>query len=200
MPESQPVYHAFSPLKKNLNFVQQLIRNMEKQAFTVTVSGTEKHKVVFDHKDAWTGTINDQPFSCDVISPGSKRFHVLRDNRSYEVEIVEADTTAKTMLIKVNGHAYPLSVADKFDELLHSMGLDKAATVKFNDLKAPMPGLVLNVVVEEGQQIKKGDPVIVLEAMKMENILKSPADLTVKKVLVKKGVAVEKGQVLIQFS
>jgi biotin carboxyl carrier protein len=125
---------------------------------------------------------------------------VLRDNRSYEVEIVEADTTEKTMLIKVNGHPYPLSVADKFDELLHSMGLDKAASVKINDMKAPMPGLVLNVVVEEGQQIKKGDPVIVLEAMKMENILKSPADLTVKKVLVKKGVAVEKGQVLVQFA
>ncbi|MDQ3110544.1 MAG: biotin/lipoyl-binding protein [Bacteroidota bacterium] len=172
---------------------------MEKQTFTVTVSGTEKHKVVFDHKDAWTGTINDNPFSCDVISPGSKRFHVLRDNRSYEVEIVEADTTAKTMLIKVNGHPYPIAVADKFDELLHSMGMDKVAAVKFNDMKAPMPGLVLNVVVEEGQQVKKGDPVIVLEAMKMENILKSPADLTVKKVLVKKGVAVEKGQVLVQF-
>jgi biotin carboxyl carrier protein len=173
---------------------------MEKQSFTVTVAGKEKHKVVFDHKDAWTGTINEKPFACDVISPGSKRFHVLRDNRSYEVEIVEADTTAKTMLIKVNGHSYPLTIADKFDELLHNMGLDKIAGVKINNLKAPMPGLVLNVVVEEGQQIKKGDPVIVLEAMKMENILKSPADLTVKKIMVKKGVAVEKGQVLVSFT
>jgi biotin carboxyl carrier protein len=173
---------------------------MEKQSFTVTVAGKEKHKVVFDHKDAWTGTIDAKPFSCDVISPESKRFHVLRDNRSYEVEIVEADTVAKTMLVKVNGRSYPLAIADKFDELLHSMGLDKAATAKVNDLKAPMPGLVLNVVVEEGQQIKKGDPVIVLEAMKMENILKSPADVTVKKIAVKKGVAVEKGQILVLFS
>jgi biotin carboxyl carrier protein len=173
---------------------------MEKQSFTVTVAGKEKHKVVFDHKDAWTGTIDEKPFACDVISPESKRFHVLRDNRSYEVEIVEADTVAKTMLVKVNGRSYPLAIADKFDELLHSMGLDKAATAKVNDLKAPMPGLVLNVVVEEGQQIKKGDPVIVLEAMKMENILKSPADVTVKKIAVKKGVAVEKGQILVQFT
>lgn len=173
---------------------------MEKQSFTVTVAGKEKHKVVFDHKNAWTGTINEQPFSCDVISTESKRFHVLRDNRSYEVEIVEADTTAKTMIIKVNGHSYPIAVADKFDELLHSMGMDKAAGKKINDLKAPMPGLVLNVVVKDGQEIKKGEPVIVLEAMKMENILKAPADLTVKKVMVQKGIAVEKGQVLVQFA
>lgn len=173
---------------------------MEKQSFTVTVAGKEKHKVVFDHKDAWTGTINDKPFSCDVISPESKRFHVLRDNRSYEVEIVEADTVAKTMLVKVNGHTYPLAIADKFDELLHSMGMDKVAGQKINDMKAPMPGLVLNVVVEDGQQVKKGDAVVVLEAMKMENILKAPADVTVKKVMVQKGIAVEKGQVLVQFS
>jgi len=62
-----------------------------------------------------------------------------------------------------------------------------------------MPGLVLNILVEEGQDIKKGDALIVLEAMKMENILKSPADGKVKKVSVKKGVAVEKGQILIEF-
>jgi biotin carboxyl carrier protein len=173
---------------------------MEKQSFTVTVAGKEKHKVVFDHKDAWTGTINEKPFSCDVISPSKKHFHVIRDNKSYEVEIVEADIVTKTMLVKVNGHAYPLSVADKFDELLHSMGMDKIGTAKINDLKAPMPGLVLNIIAEEGSTIKKGDPVLVLEAMKMENILKAAADVTVKKILVKKGVAVEKGQVLVQFS
>ncbi len=173
---------------------------MEKQTFTITVSGNEKHKVVFDHKEAWTGTINEKQFSCDVISPESKRFNVIRDNHTYEVEIVEADVQEKTMLIKVNGHPYPISIADKFDELLQSLGMDKIAIAKINDLKAPMPGLVLNIVVEEGAQIKKGDPIIVLEAMKMENILKAPADVTVKKIMVKKGVAVEKGQVLIQFA
>jgi biotin carboxyl carrier protein len=70
---------------------------------------------------------------------------------------------------------------------------------KVNDVKAPMPGMVFNVLVSEGQDIKKGDPLIVLEAMKMENVLKSPTDGTVKKIAVTKGVAVEKNQVLIQF-
>lgn len=173
---------------------------MEKQSFTVTVAGKEKHKLVFDHKSAWTGSINDKPFSCDVISIESGRFHVLRDNHSYEVEIVDADIASKTMVVKINGHSYPLAITDKFDELLHNMGMDKLITAKINELKAPMPGLVLNVLVEEGQQVKKGDPIVVLEAMKMENILKSPADVTIKKISVKKGVAVEKGQVLVLFA
>ena len=62
-----------------------------------------------------------------------------------------------------------------------------------------MPGMVLNILVTEGQEVKKGDALIVLEAMKMENILKSPTDGVIKKIAINKGVAVEKNQLLIQF-
>lgn len=194
-----PSVRRYNHSKRNVT-LGSLNTSMEKQSFTVTVSGKEKHKVVFDHKSAWTGTINEKPFSCDVISPEFQKFHVIRDHESYEVEIVEADIEAKTLVIKVNGTVYPISVADRFDELLSSMGMDKNAKKKINELKAPMPGLVLNVLVSEGQEIKKGEAIIVLEAMKMENILKSPEDVVIKKITVKKGVAVEKGQVLIQFA
>jgi biotin carboxyl carrier protein len=77
--------------------------------------------------------------------------------------------------------------------------LDNIAAKKINDIKAPMPGMVLSVLVSEGQEVKKGDSLIVLEAMKMENILKSPADGIIKKVVANKGTAVEKNQLLIQF-
>jgi len=73
------------------------------------------------------------------------------------------------------------------------------AAKKVNDIKAPMPGMVLNILVDEGQEVKKGDALIVLEAMKMENILKSPVDGVIKKIAINKGVAVEKNQLLIQF-
>jgi biotin carboxyl carrier protein len=62
-----------------------------------------------------------------------------------------------------------------------------------------MPGLVLNVMVEEGQKIKKGDAILVLEAMKMENILKATSEGEVKKILVKKGDKIEKNQVLVSL-
>jgi biotin carboxyl carrier protein len=62
-----------------------------------------------------------------------------------------------------------------------------------------MPGLVLKVFVNKGDSIKKGDNLFVLEAMKMENIIKSPADVTVEKILIKPGDKVEKGQILMLF-
>ena len=172
---------------------------MEKQSFTVT-SGSQKHKVELEKAGAWSGSIDGKPFNCDVISTGGQRFHVLRDNRSYDVEILESNAAEKTVTVKINGRLYPLSVADKYDELLRSLGMDKIAGAKVNELKAPMPGLVLDIVVTEGQAVKKGDPIVVLEAMKMENILKSPGDATVKKISVQKGTAVEKNQVLILFA
>ena len=135
----------------------------------------------------------------DMIELGKTSFHVLKDNKSYTVEIVNHNIAEKSFQIKVNNTLYNLSVKDKYDELLHQLGLDKAMVSKVANIKAPMPGLVLNILVEDGQEIKKGDALIVLEAMKMENILKSPADGKVKKVAVKKGVAVEKGQILIEF-
>ncbi|HEU4716668.1 MAG TPA: biotin/lipoyl-containing protein [Bacteroidia bacterium] len=172
---------------------------MEKSSFTVT-AGNKQHKLVLDEAGKWTGSIDGKKFSCDVISSGHGRFHVIRDNRSYEVEIEKADVASKTVTVKVNGRSYPLQVKDKYDELLHSLGMDRTSGAKINDLKAPMPGLVLEVKVNEGQEVKKGDAILVLEAMKMENILKSPADVKVKKVSVKKGAAVEKNQVLVQFA
>lgn len=135
----------------------------------------------------------------DMIEINKTNFSVIKDNKSYNVEIVNHNAIEKSFQIKVNQTIYNLTVKDKYDELLHQLGLDKAMVSKVSNIKAPMPGLVLNILVEDGQEIKKGDALIVLEAMKMENILKSPTDGKVKKVAVKKGVAVEKGQILIEF-
>jgi biotin carboxyl carrier protein len=105
----------------------------------------------------------------------------------------------KKMVVKINNTSYTLDIKDKYDDLLHSLGLDSLASKKVNDIKAPMPGMVLNILVTEGQEVKKGDALIVLEAMKMENILKSPTDGVIKKIAITKGIAVEKNQLLIQF-
>lgn len=92
-----------------------------------------------------------------------------------------------------------MELKDKYDELLQQLGMDKMLSAKVNDLKAPMPGLVLDVLVKEGQQIKKGENLLVLEAMKMENNLKAVSDAVVKKVKVGKGARVEKNEILIEL-
>lgn len=134
-----------------------------------------------------------------MIKEGQGYFHVLKNNVSYRVEVLKTDATEKKVTLRINGKTLTLQVQDSFDQLLNQMGLGSISARKVNDLKSPMPGLVIDIPVKEGQAVAAGEPLIILEAMKMENILKAPADVTVKKVLVQKGKAVEKNEVLIQF-
>jgi len=146
-----------------------------------------------------TGSLNDAPFEADILKVREDVYSIIREGRSYEAELVKHIPEEKKLVVKVNNTNYTLDIKDKYDDLLHSLGLDNLATKKVNDIKAPMPGMVLNILVSEGQEVKKGDALIVLEAMKMENILKSPTDGVIKKIAINKGIAVEKNQLLIQF-
>lgn len=135
----------------------------------------------------------------DIIQIKDKHFHILLENKSYSAEVVSADFFAKKFLIKVNGNNYSVEAKDKFDELLKQLGMDNLSSAKINEIKAPMPGLVLKVLTKEGDEIKKGDSVLILEAMKMENVLKSPGEGKVKSLKAKAGDKVEKNQVLVVF-
>ena len=143
--------------------------------------------------------INGEPIQLDLSSIGNNSTHVLYQNKSFNTELVELNKADKTCKIKVNGNIYQINIEDQFDVLLKQLGLDNLTAHKVSEIKAPMPGLVLKVLVEENAEVKKGDNLLVLEAMKMENILKSSTDGTVKKVLIKQGDKVEKNQILVQF-
>ncbi|TCD11542.1 acetyl-CoA carboxylase biotin carboxyl carrier protein subunit [Pedobacter frigidisoli] len=144
--------------------------------------------------------VNGKHIELDVNNLNASNAHVLFQNRSFNTEVVDVDKAEKTCKIKVNGNIYNIKVEDQFDQLLQQLGLDKLATNKVSEIKAPMPGLVLKVSVTEGEDVKKGDNLLILEAMKMENILKSSADGIVKRILVNQGDKVEKNQILIQFA
>ncbi len=135
----------------------------------------------------------------DLVVVGDGRFHVLMNNKSYNADLISFDRDEKLFEIRVNGNNYEVKLTDKYDELLQKLGMSSAASHKLNNLKAPMPGLVIDIKVAEGQAIKKGDALLILEAMKMENVLKASGDGMVKKICVKQKDAVEKGQVLVEF-
>lgn len=144
--------------------------------------------------------VNGEEINLDRTALNANNAHVLYKNKSYNVEVVAFDAAEKTATIKVNGCNYVVQVKDQFDQLLKQLGLDSLATSKILQVKAPMPGLVLNVLVAEGDEVKKGDNLLILEAMKMENIIKSPTDGTIKQVTVKKGDKVEKNELLVSFN
>ncbi len=124
---------------------------------------------------------------------------ILYNNKSYTATIEKIDHKAKQMVVSINGTLRSITISEPMDQLLASMGLDLKAMQKAEPVKAPMPGMVLKVLVQPGQKIAKGDGLLILEAMKMENVLKASADATVKSINVQERTAVEKGAVLIEL-
>ncbi|MFD2570287.1 acetyl-CoA carboxylase biotin carboxyl carrier protein subunit [Spirosoma soli] len=145
-------------------------------------------------------TLNGESFAWDLIKLSDRTFHILHNDRSYTAEVLAIHSDDKTVELKINGHIHQVQLKDRFDLLLEKMGMASAAGAKVNDLKAPMPGLIVGISVQPGDTVNKGDSLLILEAMKMENNLKAPGNGTVKSIRVVKGDRVEKGQVLIDFS
>nr|MDQ3393185.1 biotin/lipoyl-binding protein [Bacteroidota bacterium] len=126
--------------------------------------------------------IDEQEFLWDVVKIDDNYFHIIKDNKSYRAEIVKADYENKNFIVKINGSKYEVSLKDKSDLLLEKLGYNSNVIVEVKDIKAPMPGLILDIKIEEGKTVKKGDALMILEAMKMENVLKSPGDVIVKSI------------------
>ena len=158
------------------------------QGHTFSITGDEDEKL-----------IDNKPVKADILEYKKGKFHIIIDNCSYSAEVLMVDKETKTCIIKIGQSILTVHLKDKYDILLQEIGLDIVAGKKVNDIKAPMPGMVLQVMVENGQKIKKGDAIVVLEAMKMENILKSPTDGIIKKIHVSMGDKVEKNQVMVNL-
>jgi biotin carboxyl carrier protein len=135
----------------------------------------------------------------DLIKKSPVEFHCIKDYRSVNAKLLYADTANKNLQIEVAGETFSVSIKDGLDQMLEKMGLDVAKGKQVKEIKAPMPGLVLEIAVTDGQQVKEGDKILILEAMKMENSILIHADATIKRVAVKAGQAVEKGQVLVEL-
>ncbi len=135
----------------------------------------------------------------DFVKIDDRNYHIIRNNKSYHAELIIIDRKQKKLELKINGKFYSVEVKDKLDLLLEKLGINGSSRSIVKQVKAPMPGLILSINAIEGEKVKMGDALLVLEAMKMENIIKSPADGIIKKVDVYVGDSVEKNQVLVQF-
>ena len=144
-------------------------------------------------------TLDGDPLDWSLSRISEHHYHLISGNKSYHVELVKADYKAKELTIKVENEQFDLQVKDQMDLLLEKMGISTMANSTIAEVKAPMPGLILDVLVKPGQEVKKGDQLMILEAMKMENVLKSQGEGVISSIKVAKGDSVEKNQVLIKF-
>ena len=154
---------------------------------TYTIEINDDHSVSVDsvaHRVDFAN-VNQQPV-----------FTLLIDGQSHEAYIQEVEDGQWQVLLR--GTLYAVQVEDEREKRLRAAGgaLSGGVSGEFN-LKAPMPGLIVAVPVAEGQPVKKGDNLIILESMKMQNELKSPREGTVTRVKVKPGDSVEQNQVMV---
>lgn len=142
--------------------------------------------------------INDKQVNMDISPVGNKRFHVLKNGKSILVSVVKTDVANKTVTLRIAGKKYVCKVKDQYDEILETLGMSGQAKV-VKELKAPMPGKVLDIMVNVGETVTKDQALLVLEAMKMENVIKSPGEGKIKSISIQKANTVEKNQVMINF-
>ncbi|HEX9150598.1 MAG TPA: acetyl-CoA carboxylase biotin carboxyl carrier protein subunit [Flavobacterium sp.] len=135
----------------------------------------------------------------DAVTVAANKFHILHQNIPYKAEILTSDFLQKSYTVKVNNNTYVVAISNPLDILIKEMGFEVGLTKQVNFIKAPMPGLILEISVVVGQSVKENDHLIILGAMKMENSFLSPRDGVIKTISVVMGDAVDKGQLLIEF-
>lgn len=135
----------------------------------------------------------------DLVSTGPGQFSLVHKGQSHRVLVLKEDRDNDVVRLRVGAHTYTVRLEDEQQHLMHALGLDRAAGPSVREIKAPMPGLVLKWMVKEGDEVRKNDPLLILEAMKMENVIKSPGDGRLKRVHVQERCPVEKGELLLSF-
>ena len=135
----------------------------------------------------------------DLIEVKNGLFHIIYNDQSFVANVVSTDYQKKSFVININNSNYEVVLKDQFDELLEKLGMVNLNSGVDNEVKSPMPGRIINVSVEVGSKVVKGDNLLVLEAMKMENIIKSTREGVIKSIEVDKDQTVEKNQLMFVF-
>ena len=135
----------------------------------------------------------------DAIQTSLDNYHILEDNTTIKASIIKSEFNKKLYSVKVNNSVYNVDVNDALDQQIEALGFEIGASKQVNDIKAPMPGLILEISVNEAQEVKENDALLILEAMKMENVINSPRDGIIKSISVKQGETVDKNSLLITF-
>ncbi len=141
----------------------------------------------------------EQVLQLDAVNLDATSFHILHKSKPFKAEVLSADFNQKEYVVMVNNNSYTVAIANDLDMLIKEMGFEVGLTKQVNAIKAPMPGLILEISVIVGQVVKENDSLLILEAMKMENSFLSPRDGIIKSISVVLGDAVDKGQLLIEF-
>jgi len=159
------------------------------------ITTIDEKEFIVDIVDDHHVVVNDNVFEVDFESvSGQPLYSLLINGQSHEAYVYAAGDEWQVLLL---GRQYPVKVENEREKRLRGSAGGKVQESGEFQLKAPMPGLVVAIPVSEGQQIEKGQVLVILESMKMQNELKSPRAGKVERVKVKAGESVEQRQLLL---
>ena len=160
---------------------------------------SNSYKVEFEKTNKLKGIVNANDFEFAIKSENANSYCVVMDGIEYDIDVISTDTSKKIVKMFVNGKVFDFELEDKFDLLIKDLGFNNVIDSSEKFVKSTMPGLVIDVHVQNGSIISKGDKLLTIEAMKMENVIKASENYRVKKVNIKKGDTVEKNDVLFEL-
>ena len=148
--------------------------------------------------------LDNQPFTTNTDGVNLKWenqqfFTITYKGKKFRGEVMANRQEEGMLTLKLNHRVFDIKKSGPLDDLIASMGLDKPKVRKLKQLKAPMPGRVVSIAIAVGQEVNVGDPLLTLEAMKMENVLKAEGIGVVKRIAIAAQDVVEKGGLLIEF-
>ena len=141
--------------------------------------------------------LNGSPSKYEIIKISNQSYGVYGNQKIFTVNVVLVNK--KEMILNVNNQEVEVKATDHMDQILEKLGMNITQSDMLKEVKAPMPGTVLNVLVKEGGEVQSGSQLLILEAMKMENVIKASGDGVVSKIHISEKENVEKNQVLISF-
>ena len=157
-----------------------------------------KYQLTINDHHEYNWTAKDLS-SMDLIAVGENQYHIIKDQVSYTFNIKSFDRDSKHVVVNIDGKDFSVSIKDKYDLLINKLGLSAVTSSVEKNIKAPMPGLVLEVKVKVGDEVEEGDALLILEAMKMENVIKSGGNATISAIHIDTSDTVDKGQLLIEM-
>ncbi len=135
----------------------------------------------------------------DIVDQENDNFHVIHENKSMKMKVIERDFLNRIYSISIQANVYEVKMTRPLDDLITKMGYSVGSSKSIDSIKAPMPGIIIELKVEKGQTVKEGETLLILEAMKMENAIVCPKNTVIKEIYVVVGDTVDKNKLLIDF-
>jgi len=159
-----------------------------KNWFKVMVDGNHEFEIT-----------SDDILEIDALQTSPNSYHILNQNKSFAAEITKKDFYRKNYGVNINNSSYAVVISDGLDLLISDMGFALSSAKDIDSISAPMPGLILEIHVQTGQEVSEDDPLLILEAMKMETVVVAPVPGTITAINVAQGDVVAVGDAMVSI-